>query len=225
LRRPLATEATIDCLGQIYQKQDEQEYYREQIAIGKPFNHMMAALIDEDEKFLGTNNKGELVLAGPQVASGYWHNTALSTQKFKMLTHPKWGMQRWFLTGDYCFQDSEGIFHYIKRLDNQCKILGNRIELEEIEFQVRNLAGCTDAVACLINNGAEKEIAVIMNSIILDRELLLKQLKDRLPSYMLPSCILYREALLYNVHGKIDRAALAEWAAHNIDGGIGNAAC
>ncbi len=216
------TEVTIDCLGQIYEPNEN--FYRDQVAIGKPFAKMIAALIDVNEKFLPPGQKGQLVIAGPQVAEGYWHDNNLSAQKFKKLTHPDWGMQGWFLTGDYCYQDSHAVFHYINRLDSQAKILGNRVELEEIEFYFRAITECNEVAACIVTVGDNPEIVVVTNFSKLDFSALVAQLAERLPKYMLPARMLYRDALIYNTNGKLDRTALAEWVK-SIESSTGESAC
>jgi D-alanine--poly(phosphoribitol) ligase subunit 1 len=215
------TEVTIDCLGQVYHAQAVANSFRDQVAIGIPFANLSAALIDENEKFLKPGAKGELVIAGAQVASGYWQDKTLTAKKFKNLIHPQLGLQRWFLTGDYCYQDSQGIFHYIARLDNQCKILGNRIELEEIEFHVRDMTGSHAVAACVVGD----ELIVVTDIKDIDVNLLETQLKQRLPVYMMPARFIYRDSLFLNANGKIDRKAMTQWVRNYIDSSRGGLAC
>jgi D-alanine--poly(phosphoribitol) ligase subunit 1 len=215
------TEATIDCLGQVFDECIIEKAFRGQVAIGAPFADISAALIDENEKFLMPDAKGELVIAGAQVANGYWQDASLSAKKFKELTHPVLGLRRWYLTGDYCYQDSNEIFHYIARLDNQCKLLGNRIELEEIEFNVKDITKSQAVVASVVND----EIVVVTDVKKVDMDSLVHQLKLRLPLYMLPGKVLYRDGLLINSNGKIDRKAMTEWMQQALANSRGGAAC
>jgi D-alanine--poly(phosphoribitol) ligase subunit 1 len=205
------TEVTIDCMGHTYEENSSS--YRDQVPMGKPFAGVDAGIIDNENNFLPVDTKGELVLTGGQVTNGYWRDSDMTARKFKNILHPVLGLQRWFLTGDYCYLDVKGIYHYLSRLDNQCKILGNRVELEEIEFHVRDLTHCFEVFAGEVN----QEIVVVVNE-QLDLTSLMNQLKERLPLYMLPAHILHH-ALLYNANGKLDRPALSVWLHDFLAGG------
>jgi D-alanine--poly(phosphoribitol) ligase subunit 1 len=209
------TEATIDCLGCVLSPQTN--YYHNAAPIGTPFINMFAALINDDDEFLSLNQEGQLIIAGPQVAVGYWQNEELSRQKFKNLSHPMLGMKTWYLTGDYCYQDEAGIFYYLGRIDNQCKILGNRVELEEIEYHIKDLIKNMDAVALVLATAGHDQIIVVCNNPNIKEAALKRELKQRLPAYMVPARIIYKNEFFYNNHAKLDRGLLKKWLIENLD--------
>lgn len=203
------TETTVVCMGQIYQEDMRQNNQQDNVPIGLPFPGMSAAIINDAHEFISHGHRGELVLSGRQVTSGYLGNKELNEQKFLKLTHPEYGKKRWYLTGDYCYQDHTGVFHYIGRLDNQCKILGYRVELEEIEYYLRKIHGNPEtAVALVKNDNHDPMIVAAVVQPTIDLTLMKLQLKQYLPPYMIPTHIFSVDELPYNSNGKLDRKKL-----------------
>ena len=116
-----------------------------------------------------------------------------------------------YRTGDLV-EEKNGLLFFKGRTDNQIKHMGYRIELEEIEFALNRLADI-EQVAVLYKRTKSaygKIIAFVAssNSKINDKRIM-NELKKRLPSYMIPSCINIRNKLPKNQNGKIDRKLLS----------------
>jgi amino acid adenylation domain-containing protein len=199
------TEGTIDCLGYIF-VDCETDY--DFVPIGKPFQHVYAALVDESLNFLSVEKKGELVISGKQIVIGYWHDPEQSKQKFITLDHPKYGERIWYLTGDICYHDSNENFHYLYRSDNQCKVLGHRIELEEIEYHIRDITHYNEVAAIYLPT--EKKIIAMITKHIHNLSTIQRKIKQRLPAYMQPTQIIFIENFPYNINGKLDRRLLTD---------------
>jgi D-alanine--poly(phosphoribitol) ligase subunit 1 len=211
------TETTIDCFVQPINEKTRQSCLRDIVPIGQPFPGIYAGIIDEQKKFLANEQQGELVIAGPQVASGYWHDAEKTQQKFVKLTHPEYGEKTWYLTGDCCYIDSSSIYHYLHRLDGQRKILGHRVELEEIEYFLRHITQCNE-VAVLIHeiDGLGLELVAIIGNPNIDPAAIQQQLKMHLPNYMVPAHIFGMESLPHNSNGKMDRKKLTDYVAEKL---------
>src|SRR4026207_1979540 len=96
------------------------------------------------------------------------------------------------------------------RLDSQVKVLGHRVELGEVEAVVRNLCGVAGVVAVAWPNSSNTDgIELFLEAQKLDTELLMKQLKTKLPNYMVPRRIRTLARLPLNPNGKYDRKTLA----------------
>lgn len=204
------TEATVDCLGYIVDRSVPIEHAHGKVPIGKPFLDVKAALIHENNTFVSTDEPGELVLSGDQVVESYWQLPILSQEKFITLSHPEYGSRRWYRTGDLCSQDTLGNFHYQRRIDAQCKFLGYRIELQEIEFYLRQLTN-TEVVALIIDHDSENpQLVAVIQQNALDVDTLRQQLAQFLPVYMIPSRFIAMEDLPYSHHDKVDRNKLHE---------------
>lgn len=82
---------------------------------------------------------GELLVAGACVCR-YYNNDALNKEKFVYKpVNPQY--ERWFRTGDLGFKRNDGYFFWVGRCDNQRKLRGIRVELEQIDLQLSAAVG------------------------------------------------------------------------------------
>jgi len=205
------TEATVVCIGQRFHGPENATPKRGVVAIGKPFPAADAAIVGPALQFLPDNENGELLLAGPQLGSGYCGDPDLSAKCFPVI-----GGKRWYRTGDLAYRDANKVFHHLGRIDNQVKVFGLRVELEEIEAHLREVYE-TDSVAAIawpVEHGSARGIiAFVSGRNGANDSALREQIKKRLPSYMIPSAIHHIESIPLNTNGKINRKELAELAA------------
>ncbi len=211
------TEATVDCLFQDCADPNAITPGRGIVAIGRPLDGLRAAIIDSEGNFLPPGARGELAIYGPQVVPGYLDNQQLSALRFPTLTHPEIGPSRWYLTGDLAYMDKEERFHFLGRIDNQVKLRGHRIELDEIEHHLREVSGCDNAVVIFFDHHdvlAQEIIGVVVPGPF-DGGQLRKELGKHLPPYMVPKKIVICDELPRNTSGKIDRNALRDQLTAN----------
>jgi D-alanine--poly(phosphoribitol) ligase subunit 1 len=157
------------------------------------------------------NERGEIIIAGPNVSPGYVGRPDLTANAFF-----EYGGRRAYRTGDLGrFRD--GLLFFARRIDEQIKLSGYRIELGDVEANLRALATVRDAVVIpVMKGGAAQSLAAF---VVLSRrgdeshfELSYKlrnQLSDRLPVYMLPRKFVFLDAFPLTANGKVDRATLA----------------
>ena len=122
------TEATVGCIVHTY---DEKVDIGQSVLIGKPVAGMSAYLLNSHQQAQPQGVVGELYLAGPSLADGYWQRTDLSVEKF--IDDPFVAGRKMYRTGDLARADANGNLVYLGRTDDQVKIKGVRIELGEIE--------------------------------------------------------------------------------------------
>jgi D-alanine--poly(phosphoribitol) ligase subunit 1 len=181
---------------------------RDVISIGTALPGNRAEVWNASGRIADVDEVGELALSGVQLAEGYLGAPELTAKKFPVIDGT-----RWYFTGDSAFRDAEGNLHHLGRIDNQVKILGNRVELEEIEAHVRELTGLS-LVAALpwpTREGVHHGLVVCLagEHSIADPEIM-AGLAARVPAYMLPSRLVWVDAMPTNSNGKIDRRALLE---------------
>jgi D-alanine--poly(phosphoribitol) ligase subunit 1 len=200
------TEATVVCTGQRFFGLENATPNRGVVAIGIPFPGMEAVVAGPSLQFLPDGEQGELLLSGPQLSSGYYGEDKLTGASFPVL-----GGKRWYRTGDLAYRDSAGTFHHLGRIDNQVKVRGLRVELEEVEAYLREICG-TDSVAAVawpVNHGSANGIvAFVSGQAGIDDPDVKTRIKSRLPSYMVPSTIHRVESLPLNANGKVNRKEL-----------------
>lgn len=145
----------------------------------------------------------ELLLAGCQLTAGYLGGR--SADRF----FEESGV-RWYRTGDKIVEQ-DGLYFCKGRLDNQVKLRGYRIELMDVEAQLRNLDGIDEAVCFVVElNGRDALVAALhgQNCPAPDRVRL--ALKERLPTYMIPDVTFELNDLPANSSGKIDRVKVRQ---------------
>lgn len=206
------TEVTVDCIAQRLDDPPNVTRNRGSLAIGRPFPGIKAGIVNVDLKFLPPEDEGELVVSGRQVARGYFNDPDLTARQFPVING-----ERWYRTGDLAYQDSTGAFHHLGRIDNQVKILGNRVELEEVEAHLREIIE-TDLIAAVpwpISDGHAAGIVAFHCKPGVSRDFVREKMKLRVPEYMIPQRVHQVDALPLSTSGKIDRKALVRF----LDGG------
>lgn len=199
------TELTVDCIAQTLTDPPYATPNRGTLAIGTVFPGVRAGIVDAELRFLPYDEEGELVVATRQAARGYFEDPELTAARFPTLNG-----ERWYRTGDLAYQDTSGRFHHLGRIDNQVKILGNRVELEEVEAHLREILG-TDMVAAVawpLTDSRATGIAAFHCAPGVTRDAARDEMKKRVPDYMVPQRIHYLEALPLGATGKTDRKEL-----------------
>jgi D-alanine--poly(phosphoribitol) ligase subunit 1 len=204
------TEATVACIVHRLTEPAVETPGRGTLAIGRAYAGMEAEVITADGRFGGANEVGELALCGPQVALGYLDDAEQTARRFPTLEHARLGRSRWYLTGDSAFRDAAGHLHCLGRVDHQVKVLGHRVELEEIEAHLRAVCD-TDTVAAVtwpVVDGHATGVVAFVCGGSLTPAAASAALRDRIPPYMVPHRIVIRDPLPLSANGKVDRAAL-----------------
>jgi acyl-CoA synthetase (AMP-forming)/AMP-acid ligase II len=199
------TELTVDCIAQRLEDPPYLTPNRGTLAIGTVFPGVRAGIVDADLNFLPQGVEGELVVSTRQAARGYFEDPELTAARFPTLNG-----SRWYRTGDLALEDLAGTFHHLGRIDNQVKILGNRVELEEVEAHLREILG-TDAVAAVawpLVDSRATGIVAFHCAAEATRETVRDGMKKRVPDYMIPKQVHLLDALPLGATGKIDRKAL-----------------
>lgn len=121
-----------------------------------------------------------------------------------------------YRTGDQVIQLADGRLEYLGRLDNQVKIRGLRIELEEIENVINQLEWVEESAVIAFKHQTGDQLVgyVIDSNWDQDKqELVNKHLSEHLPDYMVPTILIGLSEMPLSPNGKRDRKALPapEW--------------
>ena len=135
----------------------------EDIHIGEPIINTDLLLLNEAEQQVPVGVVGELYIGGSGLAKGYHHNVELTEERFKTINNPFFGNNRFYKTGDLMKLNANGTFEYIGRKDNQVKVNGYRIELEDIENTIAKISGVKNCkVVPIVNNDTTSLSAYIV---------------------------------------------------------------
>ena len=192
-----------------YTEIDSQKEYSA-IPIGRPMPNSCAYVLDDNLHLLPKGCVGELYLAGPQIAKGYWNRPELTSERF--INNPFASSDDYdvmYKTGDLVWWNEDGELVYTDRVDRQVKLSGFRIEIGEIEACLSQCEGVTQAVVDLKEvNGRKTICAYYTASNKLDSGKIKELLAQKLPDYMVPSFIIYMEEFPYNHSCKVDMKRL-----------------
>lgn len=202
------TETTIYSGYYNFENKPENKSFNGTLSIGKPFPGTEYIIIDKNEKVIGKGQEGELCIAGGQVTPGYWKNPEKNKISFFYKNH-KDEQVRFYKTGDLCYEDEDGDYMYVGRIDFQVKIRGYRVELGEVEYYAKIIIPQYNIVAIDVTNELNNaELGLVITTKKFNTEKLLSEMKKKLPPYMIPTKFLFVNELPLNTNGKIDRNIL-----------------
>ncbi len=124
------TECTINALSQEVTWDIIAEKTSRTVSIGSPVVGIKCHILDGELNQVPFDTEGELYISGTQLARGY-RNAPIETSE-RFLSPAKLDGLRLYRTGDICAMNSNGTIQFIGRSDNQIKLRGYRVELEEI---------------------------------------------------------------------------------------------
>ena len=151
---------------------------------------------------------GEIGLIGPNLSIGYLNDEEKTKQSFVTIEQ-----KTVYKTGDVGFIKDNLIF-YLGRNDNQVKLNGYRIELEEISNVLLTHPSIINATTIpLTTSGVTKKIIsyIIISEDLIHlnySEILKTYLLNHLPSYMIPSEFIAIKEFPLNSNYKIDKKIL-----------------
>ncbi len=182
------------------------------LPVGRAMPGTEILIVNGNRKVLPAKARGEIIIVGPNVSPGYLTRPDLTAKVFF-----QYHGQRAYHTGDFGrFRDN--LLFFEGRMDEQIKLTGYRIELGDVEANLRALATVRDAVVLPVTkDGAAQSLAAFV--VLAERDegshfnlaqRLRKQLSERLPAYMLPRKFVFLGMFPMTANGKIDRASLAK---------------
>jgi D-alanine--poly(phosphoribitol) ligase subunit 1 len=180
------------------------------VGFPKPDSRIIVQRVDGSQAEQG--ERGEIVIAGPNVSPGYISRPDLTSRAFFLLDDV-WA----YRTGDWGhFQD--GMLFFDGRIDQQIKLHGYRIELGDVEANLRAVSGIRDAVVLpVMKNGLPDSLTAFVilsdqpSGSNFETTRLFKQLlSQRLPAYMIPRKFCYLETFPMTANGKVDRRKLSD---------------
>ena len=180
------------------------------IPYGYPLTNQSIYILDSEQRICPPEVIGEIYIGGIGVAKGYINDEEKTSNSF---VKSKYG--RLYRTGDFGKYSREGYVIFCGRRDSQVKIGGYRIELEEIEAQIKEVPNIKDCIAVV---NYKNQIVVFYKGEELDIAEIKRAIRKKLPTYMYPHRYYRVDDFPLNTNEKIDRKMLKSMA----DSGIQN---
>jgi len=185
-----------------------------QVPIGRPIANTSVYIVDGKLRPVPVGVAGELLIGGSGLARGYLQRPDLTAEKFIANPFDPSGESRLYRTGDLAKYRPDGTIEFLGRIDQQVKVRGFRIELEEIEAALLGQPGVQAAVvAARPDQSGENQLAAYLvceNGVEADSSALRQSLLAKLPEYMVPTAWMVLPELPLTPNGKVDRKALPE---------------
>jgi amino acid adenylation domain-containing protein len=181
------------------------------LPIGRPLPNTELYILDAYLQPVPVGCPGELHIGGDGLARGYFKHPELTAEKFIANPFSK-NNARLYKTGDLARYLPDGNIEFLDRRDNQVKIWGFRVELGEIEAVLAQHADVKDAVVTVREDipGDKRLMGYVVpkneQSLVIGE--LNRFMKQKLPSYMMPSAFVILRALPMTSNGKVNRKAL-----------------
>ena len=183
------------------------------VPIGTPVGDRRVYLFDDELGPVPVGVPGELYVGGPAVPRGYLGRPGLTAEMMVPDPFSDEPGSRLYRTGDLVRWRADGTLEFVGRADQQVKLRGFRIELEEVE------------AALLAHPAVREAVVVVREDVPGDRRLagyvtlhegqspptpgaLREHLSGKLPEYMVPSAVLTLDSLPLTANRKVDRRAL-----------------
>ena len=167
-------------------------------------------LLDEAGQEVSAGQIGEIAVRSRDIALGYWQRPDLTRAAF--LPGPDGGENRVYLTGDLGIVRPDGCLMHMGRKDFQVKIRGNRVETTAIETAILKLSSVQAAIVHpqADGTGEPRLVAYVVPAAGQTSTVgeIRRALTPALPDYMIPSAVVFLDALPVVPNGRIDRRAL-----------------
>jgi amino acid adenylation domain-containing protein len=203
----------VSCMGCTYPVPRDATVTR--TYVGRPFDNVVVRVLDTALNQVPAGIVGEIHFAGAGVVKGYLNRPELGAEKFVEID----GL-RFYRTGDMGRLSDDGWLEILGRNDFQINVRGMRIELGEVEVNLRRAPGVRDGVvvAKLAASGDKALVAYFVadpagagRARAVDRIAAIRRhMVENLPDYMVPASYVELETLPLNHNMKVDRRALPE---------------
>ena len=182
------------------------------LPVGSEMPGTRILICGDDGAPVAEGERGEIVIVGPNVSPGYLNRPELTGKVFGQRAEG-----RFYRTGDWGRMRRGQVF-FEGRMDGQIKLNGYRIELGDMEANLRGLEEVADAVVLPVQKGGKVDSLaafVVLSGAKQGSDFevtarLKARLGERVPVYMVPRKFIYKDAFPMTPNGKADRRKLAE---------------
>ena len=166
-------------------------------------------IVGEDDRKLGPNEVGQLVIRGATVMKGYWDKPEATAKKLRPGPVPG---ELVLYTGDYARLDEDGFLYFVGRMDDIIKSRGEKVAPKEVENALVNIQGVKEAavigVPDAILGQAVKAYVVLEKGVSMSDKDIVRECQRRLENFMVPKHVVFVDDLPKTTTGKIKKTGL-----------------
>ena len=199
------------------------------VPVGRSLPDRRVSIVLDDGELAGVGQVGEIVLSSRYAARGYWDGATLQSVGFDSDTQdPQIKIVR---TGDFGLRRPDGLLESVGRRDGQVKLSGFRIEVAEVEVNLKSCAGVAEA-AVVVRRNSDGVVRALAAYVVLDGsvpsqtpELLRQELLATVAPHFVPAPIYVLDQLPLLPNHKIDRRELERQDAEREKARTASPAC
>lgn len=180
------------------------------VLVGKPLANTRVYILSEPLGLVPMGGKGEMCVSGECLARGYLNLSELTAAQFIPDPFSDRPGARLYRTGDVARYCADGNIELLGRKDNQIKVRGFRVELDDVEVAIlwHPLVKKCAVRVYQDQAGRNRLAAYLIADDSMSSSTIRSFLRERLPEYMIPSDFVMVDALPLTPAGKVDRRAL-----------------
>ena len=175
-------------------------------SFGKPLNDYEMSVFDEFDQPCSPGTPGEIVVRPKKpyiMMEGYY---GLADKTLTVMRN------LWFHSGDQGYVDEEGWFYFLDRLTDSMRRRGENISSFEVEKILNEFEGVSESAAIGVKSDMqEEEVKVVVvknNDVYFNEEDLLRYCVDKMPYFMVPRFIEFKEELPRTALTKVKKVEL-----------------
>ena len=172
-------------------------------AVGFPLFHIDVKVVRPNGETCAPGEAGELLIRGPHVCEGYWHNPEATAEAIR---------DGWLHTGDLARHDEEGYYTIVGRLKDMIISGGENVYPAEVESVLHAHPAVAEAALIGVSHARWGEVGRAIVVLAPGAELTQAELRDfcgeRLARYKVPKSVVFVDEMPQTGAGKIDKQAL-----------------
>jgi acyl-CoA synthetase (AMP-forming)/AMP-acid ligase II len=183
---------------------------RKPLSVGIAIPNTEMWIVDADDRRVGPEVVGQLVIRGATVMKGYWGKPEATARKLRPGPLPG---EQVLYTGDYCRMDAEGYLYFVGRGDEIIKSRGEKVAPKEVENVLVNIPGVREAAVIgvpdeLLGQAVKAFVVVEQGRTVSEKELQ-RECQKRLENFMVPKHIVIVPSLPRTDTGKLSKSTLS----------------
>lgn len=180
---------------------------------GRPFTTVEAGIVDEDGRFLGPNEVGEIVCRGTQLMAYYWNRPEATAEAFR---------GGWLHTGDIGRMDEDGFYYILDRKNDMLISGGYNVYPREVEDVLLSYDGVLEAAVIGLpdEKWGDRVHAIVAGRPGLDTLAMMEFAKARLANFKAPKSIEVWDELPKSSANKILRRSIRDHIAERDAGRV-----
>jgi len=166
-------------------------------SVGLPIGNEVR-IFDDNDRPLGPNQVGEIVLRGPNIMKGYYKNDDATREAFR---------SGWFHTGDLGYRDADGFFYVVDRKSDLIIRGGENIyprEIDEVLYQHPKVSdAATVSVPDELLGEAVKSFVVLREGESATEEEIIDFCREQLADFKCPKAVQFVTDIPKGPTGKV----------------------